>query len=71
MNGFVGFAHVTRVAIRVGEYRDARQSELTARTNDANGNLAAVGDQDFHMRLAAGSGASAPPGIFVILHFRL
>ena len=61
----VGFAHVPRVAIAVGVDGDRRQAHLAARADDPDGDLAAVGDQDFHrscrlpvagVRRSAGSG---------------
>ena len=45
----IGRADVDGIGVRIGEHRDALEPELPARSNDANGNLAAIGDQDaFH-----------------------
>jgi hypothetical protein len=44
----VGFAHVARVAITIGEDGDGRQPHFTACPDDPDGDFAAVGDEDFH-----------------------
>jgi hypothetical protein len=44
---FVGHAHMQRRAIGIGENGDAADTEFSQRTNDANGDLAAVGNQNF------------------------
>ena len=44
----IGFLHVARRAVAVGIDGDSRQPHLAARANDSDGDLAAVGDQDFH-----------------------
>jgi hypothetical protein len=43
---FVGEPDVQRVLIGLGVHRDRLDSELAARVDDAQRNLAAVGDQD-------------------------
>ena len=43
---FIRFAHVRRERIGVGVYGDRRDAKLLAGANDAEGDLAAVGDQD-------------------------
>ena len=44
----IGLAHVARRAIAVGVDGDGRQPHFAARANDSDGDLAAVGDEDFH-----------------------
>ena len=41
-------ADVARGAVAVGIHGDSRQPHLAARANDPDGDLAAVGDEDFH-----------------------
>src|SRR5215218_9795300 len=43
----VGEAHVKRFAIRCGVHRDGLDAELAARPDHSQGDLAAIGDQDF------------------------
>jgi len=42
----VGHEHVERLAVRLGEDGDGRDSELAARADHAHGDLAAVRDED-------------------------
>ena len=44
--GLVGQAHVQGVAVEVGVHGDGGDAELAARADDADGDLAPVGDQD-------------------------
>ena len=48
VEGLMRLAHVARGAIAVGIDGDGRQPHLAARANDPDGDLAAVGDEDFH-----------------------
>ena len=48
VDGLIGVAHVPRAAIAVGIHGDRRDPELAAGADDAHGDLAAVGDEDFH-----------------------
>jgi hypothetical protein len=54
MDRLVRFAHVKRRAIAVGIDGDRRQPHLAARTDDADGDLASIGNQDFHGRSLCG-----------------
>jgi hypothetical protein len=49
----VGEAHVQRLAVRLGIHRDRLDAELAARADDAQRDLAAIGDQHLlkHARL--------------------
>jgi hypothetical protein len=61
MYRFIGFEDVPRVAIGVRVHSHARQPQLAAGTNQADGNLSAVSDEDFHARLFwAGIRRTAP-----------
>ena len=44
---FVGQADVQRRAVALRVDRNGRDAHLAARTDDANGDFAAIGDQDF------------------------
>jgi len=44
----IGFLDVARGAVAVRVDGDSREPHLAARAHDTDGNLAAVGDQDFH-----------------------
>ena len=44
--GVVGLAHVQRLAVHVGEDGDRLDAHLAAGANDADGDFAAVGDQN-------------------------
>src|SRR5579863_2635462 len=46
-DGFVGKAHMQRVAVRLAVNGHRADAELLARANHAQGNFAAVGNQDF------------------------
>ncbi len=48
VKGLMRLAHVPRGAVAVGIDRHGRQPQFAARANDPNGDLAAVGDEDFH-----------------------
>jgi hypothetical protein len=48
VEGLVSLADVTRLPVAVREHGDGRDAHFTARTNDPDGDLAAVGNQDFH-----------------------
>ncbi len=48
VEGLMRLAHVARGAVAVGIDGDGRQPQFAARANDPNGDLAAVGDEDFH-----------------------
>src|SRR5450759_270066 len=54
----VRVARVDRVAVRVGVDRDCGDAELAARAHDADGDLAAIGDEDLLEKLALHSTAS-------------
>ena len=45
--GFVGEAHVEGFAVHVAEYGCGADAEFAAGAQDADGDLAAIGDQDF------------------------
>ncbi len=45
---FVGEPHVQRIAIAVGVHGDGTEPHLAAGADHADGDLAAIGDQDFH-----------------------
>ncbi len=45
--GFIGEAHVKRLAIGITEDGDGADAQLAAGAQDAHGNLTAIGDQDF------------------------
>ncbi|KAG1319912.1 hypothetical protein G6F63_014509 [Rhizopus arrhizus] len=47
VDGFVGQAHVARVAVGIGIHRHGGDAEAAAGRDDAAGDLATVGDQDF------------------------
>ena len=49
----VGVAHVGGVAVELRVHRDGGDAELAARPHDADGDLAAVGDQDLRERARA------------------
>src|SRR5262249_51121014 len=44
---FVGQPNVQRFAVCVAKHRDRLDAEFAARAENAHGNLAAIGDQDF------------------------
>ena len=44
----IGLTHVARRAVAVGVDGDGREPHFAAGANDSDGNLAAVGDEDFH-----------------------
>ena len=46
-DGFIGKAHVQRVAISFAVNGDGADAQLFAGTNDPQGNFSAIGDQDF------------------------
>src|SRR3954471_23354261 len=46
MSGFIGHTHMQRCAIGIGVDRHTRNSHLPACTNDSNGDLAAVRDEN-------------------------
>ena len=48
MKRLIRLAHVARGAVAVRVDRDSREPHLAARAHDTDGDLAAVGDQDFH-----------------------
>ena len=48
VDGLVGGADVARPAIAVGIDGHGGNAHLAARASDPDGNLAAVGDEDFH-----------------------
>ena len=48
VEGLMCLAHVPRGAVAVGIDGDGRQPHFAARANDPDGDLAAVGDEDFH-----------------------
>ena len=48
VEGLMRLAHVPRGAVAVGIDRHGRQPQFAAGANDPNGDLAAVGDEDFH-----------------------
>ncbi len=48
VKGLIRLAHVAGDAIAVGVDRDCGQPHLAAGAYDANGDLAAIGDEDFH-----------------------
>ena len=47
VDGFVGQAHMACVAVVIGVHRHGGDAEAAAGGNDAAGDLATVGDQDF------------------------
>ncbi|MNM30557.1 hypothetical protein D3C81_411190 [compost metagenome] len=47
VDGLVGQAHMACIAVRIGIHRHGGDAEATAGGDDAAGDLAAVGDQDF------------------------
>jgi hypothetical protein len=57
--------HVPRAAVAVRIHRHRRQPHFTARANDPDGDLAAVGDEDFHEapERQAGSDRTARTGL--------
>ena len=48
VEGLMCLADMARGAVAVGIDGDSRQPHLAARANDPDGDLAAVGDEDFH-----------------------
>ena len=48
----VGEPHVHRIAVELGVHRDRCDAELLARTDHANGDLSAIGDQDLGQHAA-------------------
>ena len=48
MNRLVRLAHVARAAVAVRVHGNRREAHFAARADDPNGDLAAVGDEDFH-----------------------
>ncbi len=48
VTGLVGDSNVQRLTIAVGVDRDGAQAHLPARADDADGNLSAVRDEEFH-----------------------
>jgi len=53
-DGFVGELHVQRLLVGLGVDRDGLDAQLSAGTNDAKGDFAAIGDEDLvHARVFA------------------
>ncbi len=46
-DGFIGEAHVERIAVGFGIDRDGLDAQFPARGHDAQGNFTAIGDQNF------------------------
>src|SRR5207302_8124657 len=61
----VGEAHVQALAIGLGVDGDGRDPELFARTDHPQGDLPAVGDEDFleHQGMRSIAPAAAAPGV--------
>ncbi len=49
-DGLIGIEHVERGAVGLGVDSDRRITELTTGPDHADGDLAAIGDEDFHGR---------------------
>ncbi len=55
----VRVAHVERLAVGVGVYRDRRDAEVATRAQDPQGDLAAVGHQDLLEHVSSPGGPLA------------
>ena len=59
-DGFVGEAHVQAVAVGFRIDGDGLDAQILAGADDANGDLAAIGDQDFLEHISAGGWRTGP-----------
>ena len=48
VEGLVSFLNVSSGPVAILIDRDSRETHLAARAHDTDGNLAAIGDEDFH-----------------------
>jgi hypothetical protein len=55
----IGFAHVARCPIAIGVHRNRPQPQLPTRPDDPDGDLAAIGNENFHETRQAGAGRTA------------